>query len=92
MLCVFLSGFVCLFFLLKCLGKSIKRSCGKEPDSKNLSLTLNFIPAVHVFLQDCPLLHKNDANDSNYIPNAHSGKPASCVEFNRREVEIYFEI
>lgn len=55
-------------------------------------MTLNFIPSLHVFLQDHLLLHMNYVNYLNYIPNAQSGKPASCVKFNRWEVEIDFEI
>lgn len=47
---------------------------------------------MHVFVQEHPLLHTSYVNYLNYIPNAQSGKPASCVKFNRWKVEIYFEI
>lgn len=67
-LCILPSG-------LMCLGKYkpllFERSKGKNI----ISLTLNFIPSLHVFLQHHPLLHMNYVNYSNYVPNAQSGKP-----------------
>lgn len=47
---------------------------------------------MYVFLQGYSLLYMDYVNDLNYIPIVHSGKPASCVKFNRRETEIDFEI
>lgn len=38
---------------------------------------------MHVFVQEHPLLHTSYVNYLNYIPNAQSGEPASCVKFNR---------
>lgn len=77
-------------FLLKRM-QNMNPSCGKDPDLKVYSLCL-FIAAVHVSLQEYPLLHMNYVNYLNYIPNAHSRKPASCVKFNRGRAETDLEI
>lgn len=76
-------GFV-WFGFCRSVQEKYKPQLSERSKFKTLfSLTLSFIPAVHVFLQDYPLLHMNYVNDLNYIPNAHSGKPASCVKLNR---------
>lgn len=55
-----------------------------------LSLTLNFFAAVHVFLEDCPLLHMNYVKD--LYSQGSQWKTCFMCEFNRQEVEIDFEI